>query len=74
MNTTLARHRFLLASNEHEDYHDDIAMLFQSKIFSPIAALRLKHKHPDINSIYEFFTMIEANNADKEFIEGVIPQ
>ena len=47
---------------------------FQPKILSSIAALRLKHKRPDINSIYEHFAVIEASNADKEFIEGVILQ
>ena len=73
-NIRTALDRFLLASNEHEDYHDDIYALFQPKILSTIAALRRKHKRRDINSIHENFTMIQASNADKEFIEGVILQ
>ena len=73
-NISTASDRFLLASNEYEDYHDDTYVLFQPKILSTIAALRLKHKRPDINSIYEHFTMIEASNVDKEFIKGVILQ
>ena len=73
-NISIALDRLLLASNEHEDYHDDTYALFQPKILSAIAALRLKHKRPDINSIYEYFTMIEASNTDKEFIKGVILQ
>ena len=73
-NISTASDRFLLASNEYEYYHDDTYALFQPKILSAIAALRLKHKRPDINSIYEHFTMIEASNADKEFIESVILQ
>ena len=67
-----ASDRFFLITNEHEDYHYDTHALFQPKILSAIATLRLKQKRPDINSIYEHFTMIEASNADKEFIEGVI--
>ena len=66
--------RLLLAPNEHEDYHDDTYALFQPKILSALAAFRLKHKCPDINSIYEHFTIIEASNVDKEFIEDVILQ
>ena len=69
-----ASDRFLLASNVHEDYHDDRYALFQPKILSTTAALKLKHKGSDINSIYAHFTMIEASNADKVFIEGVIIQ
>ena len=45
-----ASERLSLVSNEHEDYHDNIYTLFQSKILSTIVALRLKHKRPDINS------------------------
>ena len=41
---------------------------------SALAAFRLKHKCPDINSIYEHFTIIEASNVDKDFIEDVILQ
>ena len=62
-NIRTASYRFLLASNEHEDCHDDTYVLFQPKILSAIAPLRLNHKLPDINSIYEHFTMIEASNA-----------
>ena len=41
--------RLSLASNEHEDYHDNIYTLLQPKILSTIVALRLKHKRLDIN-------------------------
>ena len=66
--------RLLLASNEHEDYHDDTYALFQPKILPAVASLKLKHKRPNINSIYEHFTVTEASNADKEFIEVAILQ
>ena len=69
-----ASDRFLLASNKHEDYHDGIYALFQPKILSAIAALKLKHKRPVINSNYEHLKMTEASNAGKEFIEGEILQ
>ena len=66
--------RLLLASNELEDFHCDTYALFQPKILPAVAALRLKQKRPNINSIYEHFTVIEASNADKEFIEVAILQ
>ena len=69
-----APERLSLASNEHKYYHDYTYALFQPKKLSAIAALRLKHKRIDTNSIYEHFPKIEACNADKEFIEGVILQ
>ena len=46
-NISTVSDRFLLASNEHEDYHDDTYALFQPKILLAIVALRLKHKRPD---------------------------
>ena len=46
-----ASERLLLASNEHEDYHDNTYTLFQPKNLSAVAALRLKQKCPDINSV-----------------------
>ena len=73
-NINTASDRFLLTSNEHKDYHDDKYALFQPKILSATAAGRLKHKRQDINSIHEQFTMIEASNVDKKFIEAVILQ
>ena len=72
--TSAASERLALTLNEHGDYHDDIYALFQLKISSAIAALRLKHTSPDINSVYQQFTKIEDSNADKEFIESVIIQ
>ena len=70
----MAPERLSLASNKQEDYHENKYTLFQPKILSPIAALRVKCKRPDINSIYEHFTKIETSNAEKEFIEGEILQ
>ena len=69
---SVASETLSLASNKHEDYYNDTYTLFQPTILSAIATLRLKGT--DVNSIYEQFTKIEASNAEKEFIEGVILQ
>ena len=66
---SVASETLSLASNKHEDYYDDTYTLFQPTILSAI-----KLKGTDFNSIYEQFTKIEASNAEKEFIEGVILQ
>ena len=69
-----ATERLLLASNKQTGYNNSTRFIFQPKILSAIAAVRLRHKRPDINSIYEHFTKIEGSNTDKEFIEGAILQ
>ena len=50
----------------------EISSLFKPKIFCAIDRIKEKKKHPDIDSIYDYLSRMEASNIDKIYLELIL--
>ena len=55
-----------------DDVNDVTFSLFKPKILNFIDQIKQKKKRPDINTIYEHLSKMEASNADKQLIETIL--
>ena len=55
-----------------DDVNDVTLSLFKPKILNFIDQIKQKKKRPDINTIYEHLSKMEASNADKQLIETIL--
>ena len=46
--------------------------LFKPKILNAVDQIKQKKKRPDLNTIYEYLSKIEASNTDKQLIETIL--